>query len=116
MGVLTQVGRQVGMNKNISEWKTKVNGFGKTFTRSVKLTFTKSVKPIYRISQTQRQYTKDNKYKYPLTPKGDAMKVLNLKSENLPRLTTANILLPTTRLLVTDSHMQWRSILNDNAS
>lgn len=35
MGVLIQVGRQVGMNTNISEWKTKVNGFGKTFTNSV---------------------------------------------------------------------------------
>lgn len=43
MGVLTQTGRQVGMNKNISEWKTKVNGIGKTFTESVKKTFTKTV-------------------------------------------------------------------------
>lgn len=43
MGVLTQTGRQVGMNKNISEWKTKVNGIGKTFTESVKETFTKTV-------------------------------------------------------------------------
>lgn len=44
MGVLTQTGRQVGMNKNISEWKTKVNGFSKTFTESVKKTFTETVK------------------------------------------------------------------------
>lgn len=64
MGVLTQVGRQVGMNKNISEWKTKVNGFGKTFTGSVKLTFTKSVKT----NLPNQSNTKDNKYKYPLTP------------------------------------------------
>ena len=64
MGVLIQVGRQVGMNTNISEWKTKVNGFGKTFTNSVKQTFTKSVKS----NLPNQSNTKDNKYKYPLTP------------------------------------------------
>ena len=62
MGVLIQVGRQVGMNTNISEWKTKVNGFGKTNLHQIgKKQFTESVKH-------KRQYTKDNKYKYPLTP------------------------------------------------
>ncbi len=71
MGVLTQVGRQVGMNKNISEWKTKVNGFGKTFTRSVKLTFTKSVKT----NLPNQSNTKDNIQKTintnpPLPPNG----------------------------------------------
>ena len=56
MGVLIQVGRQVGMNTNISEWKTKVNGFGKTFTNSVKQTFTKSVKS----NLPNQSNTKDN--------------------------------------------------------
>lgn len=56
MGVLTQVGRQVGMNKNISEWKTKVNGIGKTFTESVKLTFPKSVNRTL----PNQENTKDN--------------------------------------------------------
>lgn len=62
------------MNKNISEWKTKVNGFGKTFTRSVKLTFTKSVKT----NLPNQSNTKDNKYKSPLPLTGAAMSELNL--------------------------------------
>lgn len=71
MGVLTQTGRQVGMNKNISEWKTKVNGIGKTFTESVKKTFTKTVN-----SDLPNQVnTKDNIQKTeikhtPLPPNG----------------------------------------------
>ncbi len=56
MGVLKQTGRQVGMNKNISEWKTKFNGIGKTFTESVKLTFTKPVKS----DLPNQSNTKDN--------------------------------------------------------
>lgn len=71
MGVLTQTGRQVGMNKNISEWKTKVNGIGKTFTESVKETFTKTVK----IDLPNQVNTKDNIQKKeikdtPLPPDG----------------------------------------------
>lgn len=71
MGVLTQTGRQVGMNKNISEWKTKINGIGKTFTESVKKTFTKTVN-----SDLPNQVnTKDNIQKTeikdtPLPPNG----------------------------------------------
>lgn len=56
MGVLTQEGRLVGMNKNISEWKTKFNGFGKTFTESVKKTLTESVKSTL----PKQSNTKDN--------------------------------------------------------
>lgn len=56
MGILTQEGRQVGMNKNIAEWKTKFNGFGKTFTESVKKTFTESVKSTL----PNQSNTKDN--------------------------------------------------------
>lgn len=72
MGVLTQAGRQVGMNKNVSEWKTKVNGFGKTFTESVKLNFPKSVKRTL----PNQENTKDNIQKTlntntPLPPEGE---------------------------------------------
>ncbi|HGB6687456.1 TPA: replication protein [Salmonella enterica subsp. enterica serovar Enteritidis] len=71
MGVLTQVGRQVGMNKNISKWKTKVNGFGKTFTRSVKLTFTKSVKTnLPNQSNTKDNIQKTINTNTPLPPNG----------------------------------------------
>lgn len=71
MGVLTQTGRQVGMNKNISEWKTKVNGIGKTFTESVKETFTKTVKSdlpnqVNTKDNIQKKEIKDT----PLPPDG----------------------------------------------
>ncbi|EPU0576033.1 replication protein, partial [Salmonella enterica subsp. enterica serovar Montevideo] len=62
---------QVGMNKNISEWKTKVNGFGKTFTRSVKLTFTKSVKTnLPNQSNTKDNIQKTINTNTPLPPNG----------------------------------------------
>ncbi|MFP1891053.1 replication protein [Lonsdalea quercina] len=71
MGVLIQKGRLVGMNKAISEWKTKVNGFGKTFTDSVKKTFPKSVKSdLPNRSNTKDNITKDNKdINTPIVPK-----------------------------------------------
>ena len=72
MGVLIQNGRQVGMNKNISEWKTKVNGIGKTFTESVKQTFPKSVKrTLPNQSNTKDNNTKDKKERSPIPPEGD---------------------------------------------
>lgn len=62
MGVLIQVGRMVGMNKDISEWKTKFNGFSKTFTESVKKTFTETVNSdLPNQSNTKDNTTKDNK-------------------------------------------------------
>jgi len=62
MGVLIQVGRMVGMNKDISEWKTKFNGFSKTFTESVKKSFTETVKSdLPNQSNTKDNTTKDNK-------------------------------------------------------
>lgn len=62
MKVLTQQGRQVGMNKEVSEWQTKFNGISKTFTESVKLTFTESVKcSLPNRSNTKDNNTKDNK-------------------------------------------------------
>ncbi|QDX29518.1 replication protein [Dickeya poaceiphila] len=74
MGVLVQQGRQVGMNKAVSEWKTKFNGFSKTFTESVKKTFPKSVKSdLPKRSNTKDNITKDNKDSItPIVPAGDA--------------------------------------------
>lgn len=72
MGVLIQQGRQVGMNKAVSEWKTKINGFSKTFTESIKKTFTESVKrTLPKRSNTKDNNTKDNKERSPIAPKGD---------------------------------------------
>ncbi|WP_275365745.1 replication protein [Xenorhabdus bovienii] len=75
MKVLIQNGRQVGMNKNISEWETKFNGFGKSFTKSVKKSFTESVNDsLPNQSNTKDNITKDNITKdkkdnnTPLTP------------------------------------------------
>lgn len=76
MGVLTQAGRQVGMNKNISEWKTKFNGIGKTFTESVKLTFTDSVKSsLPNQSNTKDNIQKTIKTNTPLPPEGEVAQV-----------------------------------------
>lgn len=76
MGVLTQAGRQVGMNKNISEWKTKFNGIGKTFTESVKLTFTESVKSsLPNQSNTKDNIQKTIKTNTPLPPEGGVAQV-----------------------------------------
>jgi phage replication O-like protein O len=76
MGVLVQQGRQVGMNKAVSEWKTKFNGFGKTFTDSVKKSFPESVKS----DLPKRSNTKDNIQKTintntPLPPEGEDAQV-----------------------------------------
>ncbi|EGW82940.1 DNA replication protein gp18 [Escherichia coli STEC_94C] len=59
------------MNTNISEWKTKVNGFGKTFTNSVKQTFTKSVKSnLPNQSNTKDNIQKTINTNTPLPPNG----------------------------------------------
>lgn len=72
--VLTQTGRQVGMNKNISEWKTKVNGIGKTFTESVKKTFTKSVKSaLPNQGNTKDNIQKTERKDPPKSPEGENM-------------------------------------------
>ncbi|WP_456309797.1 replication protein [Serratia proteamaculans] len=72
MQVLVQQGRSVGMNKNISEWKTKVNGFGKTFTESVKVSFTKSVKgSLPNQSNTKDTIQKTINTDPPKAPKGE---------------------------------------------
>ncbi|MES4614029.1 replication protein [Ewingella sp. CoE-038-23] len=71
MQVLTQRGRHVGMNKNISDWKTKVNGFGKTFTESVKKSFTESVKgSLPNQSNTKDTIQKTERQDPPKAPEG----------------------------------------------
>lgn len=73
MNVLITKGRSVGVNPVVSEWETKVNGFRKTFTETVKKTFTETVNGyLQKPSNTKDNLTKDNKDKYPLTPKGES--------------------------------------------
>ncbi|ELY3467342.1 replication protein [Cronobacter universalis] len=76
MGVLTQAGRQVGMNTNLSEWKTKFNGISKSFTESVKRTLPNQSntkdniqKTIKTITQTHEVGMSDVVSEKPLTPR-----------------------------------------------
>ncbi|WP_049188559.1 replication protein [Serratia marcescens] len=72
MQVLVQKGRSVGMNKNICEWETKFNGFGKSFTESVKESFTESVKgSLPNQSNTKDTIQKTLKTDPPKAPKGE---------------------------------------------
>lgn len=69
--VLLQEGRKVGMNTNISEWKTKNNGFCKTLAEVAKKRLASSAKPPKQKLLT----TKDNNQKTintntPLPPDG----------------------------------------------
>lgn len=82
MGVLTQEGRLVGINKEVSAWQVKVNGIGKpditetvTFTESVKFTesvnrtFTESVNPtLQNLLTTKDNSTIDSKDNNNITP------------------------------------------------
>lgn len=68
MNVLSVTGRLVGINKVVSDWKTKVNGICKAFTEpvnfteSVKESFTDSVNPaLQNLLNTKDNNTKDNK-------------------------------------------------------
>lgn len=54
--VLLQDGRKVGMNTNVSEWKTKINGFCKTLAKPAKKTLAEVAKPPLQKVLT----TKDN--------------------------------------------------------
>lgn len=68
--VLIQIGRKVGMNTNISEWKTKNNGFRKTLAKPAKETLAEAANgPKQKLLTTKDniQKTKDNT---PLTPPG----------------------------------------------
>ncbi|MEM8096283.1 replication protein [Morganella morganii] len=71
MKILIQEGRKVGINKNISEWNTDIDRNGKTFTETVKVSFTKTVKStLPKRSNTKDNNTKDKKETNPHTPVG----------------------------------------------
>lgn len=68
MNILSVTGRLVGINKEVSAWKTKINGISKAFTEPVKFTesvkelFTESVNPaLQNLLTTKDNNTKDNK-------------------------------------------------------
>ncbi|MEM8324799.1 replication protein, partial [Morganella morganii] len=71
MKILIQEGRKVGINKNISEWNTDIDRNGKTFTETVKVSFTETVKSaLPKRSNTKDNNTKDKKETNPHTPVG----------------------------------------------
>ncbi|WP_105624048.1 replication protein [Cronobacter malonaticus] len=80
MGVLTQAGRLVGMNTNLSEWKTKFNGISKSFTESVKESFTESVKRTL----PNQSNTKDNIQKKERQYKNTMPEQVQAKQEKSP--------------------------------
>lgn len=80
MGVLTQAGRLVGMNTNLSEWKTKFNGISKSFTESVKESFTESVKRTL----PNQSNTKDNIQKKERKYKNTMPEQVQAKQEKAP--------------------------------
>lgn len=62
MNVLVTKGREVGINKNLGEWKSDITQTSKTFTKSVKKTFTKTVNhSLPKEVNTKDNTTKDNK-------------------------------------------------------
>lgn len=62
MNVLVTKGREVGINKNLNEWKSNITQTSKTFTKSVKKTFTKTVNhSLPKEVNTKDNTTKDNK-------------------------------------------------------
>lgn len=62
MNVLVTKGREVGINKNLGEWKSNITQTSKTFTKSVKKTFTKTVNhSLPKEVNTKDNTTKDNK-------------------------------------------------------
>ena len=62
MNVLVTKGREVGINKNLNEWKSDITQTSKTFTKSVKKTFTKTVNhSLPKEVNTKDNTTKDNK-------------------------------------------------------
>lgn len=70
--VLIQEGRRIGMNKNVSEWQTKNNGFCKTLAKPAKKTLAEVAKaPKQKLLNTKDNNTKDKKdntNKPPIVP------------------------------------------------
>lgn len=92
MKILIQEGRKIGINKNISEWNTDIDRNGKTFTETVKVSFTETVKSaLPKRSNTKDNNTKDKK-DTPLTPQeGDGEKLISANRKNqIPYLDIMN--------------------------
>ncbi|HGN2013314.1 TPA: replication protein [Proteus mirabilis] len=71
MKIFIQEGRKIGMNKNISEWKTDIDRNSKGFTETVKNSFTKTVKTtLPKQSNTKDNNTKDKRQDPTIPPKG----------------------------------------------
>lgn len=85
MNVLVTKGREVGINKNLGEWKSNITQTSKTFTKSVKKTFTKTVNhSLPKEVNTKDNTTKDNKKNTPISPKGEnlAQELLNYYNQS----------------------------------
>lgn len=60
--VLLQEGRKVGMNTNVADWKTKINGFRKTLAKPAKKTLAEVAKsPLQKVLTTKDNNTKEKK-------------------------------------------------------
>ncbi|MGU3413744.1 replication protein [Enterobacteriaceae bacterium C34A] len=70
--VLIQEGRKVGMNTNISEWKTKNNGFRKTLAEVAKKSLAGSAKaPKQKLLTTKDNNQKTERKDPPKSPQGE---------------------------------------------
>ncbi|MCX8972615.1 replication protein [Citrobacter portucalensis] len=70
--VLIQEGRKIGMNTNISEWKTKNNGFCKTLAEVAKERLAGSAKaPKQKLLTTKDNNQKTERKDPPKSPKGE---------------------------------------------
>lgn len=68
--VLLQEGRKVGMNTNISEWETKLNGFCKTLAKPAKKTLAEvAIEPKQKLLTTKDNIQK-KKENTPIPPQG----------------------------------------------
>jgi phage replication O-like protein O len=69
--VLIQVGRKVGMNTNVSEWKVKFNGFCKTLAKSAKKTLAEPASETKQKVLTTKDNIQKKKENTPLPPEGE---------------------------------------------
>lgn len=86
MNILISNGREIGINKNISEWNFSLPQNGKTFTKKGKKSFTKSVKTsLPKEVNTKDNITKDKKDNINISSNEDIHKpVKKTKSRNKP--------------------------------
>ncbi|EJF31725.1 MULTISPECIES: replication protein [Enterobacteriaceae] len=68
--VLLQEGRKVGMNTNISEWQTKLNGFCKTLAKPAKKTLAEAAIETKQKLLTTKDNIQKKKENTPIPPQG----------------------------------------------